>query len=83
MNDKKRFHISNLSGLSSQIKELDSFQFRVLYELERKIHDLSFCGSFIYDFREHPQFRINLKLSGIKYNKEVQEYYYEWEITEH
>jgi len=80
--NNKRFHISNLSGLSKKIKEFDSFQFRVLFDLEKKVHELSFPESFSMHFMEYPLYSISMKLSGIKYNEGIEEYYYEWKILE-
>jgi len=81
----KRFHISNLSGLSKIIREYDLYQFEMLDRLEKKACELEFPLSFHLLFHPHPihtgVYNVVMDLSGIKYNDGIEEYYYNWRIT--
>lgn len=73
-----RFHITNLSELSKQIRDLGMLQFATLSFLEKKAIESEFNKRFILYFAKCS---IVMTLSSIKYNNGIDEYYYNWKIV--
>ena len=74
-----RFHITNLSELSKQIRDLGMPQFGALYMLEKKANECHLCDSFIVSLTKCS---IIMTLASIKYNNGIKEYYYNWEMID-
>lgn len=74
-----RFHITNLSELSKQIRDLGLFQFAALSFLEKGAHDSKYPDIYTVTLSKC---LIRMTLSSIKFNNRIKEYYYNWEIMD-
>lgn len=73
-----RFHVTNLSELSKQIRDLQLAQFYSLYRIEKAAYASKLTDVFNVGFRHCT---IIMTLVSIKYVKDgIREFYYSWEI---
>ena len=73
-----RFHVTNLSELSKQIRDLGLPQFYSIYLLEKAAYDSKLTDVFNVCLRGCT---IIMTLVSIKYAKNgIREFYYKWEI---